>query len=284
MASGEETLESLMADLGIEPTDNPIELLRKLKEIIQCAVCLTIPSCKVFQCPNGHLTCERCSGHVTTCPTCRDPLNFHTRIRNLVVEQAIAVIRPLKPCRNTGCHVRSPMEDLEEHMKSCEYRIVPCPFQRGCIKPHMAVNEVLDHLGASRPGLMMDMYPGGRRILCDFNITQTQRKTKDFKDFRVEGYQGGEFEMVNSYVHAWVRIIGNDEKAHRFRAKITIGDDSHTTITHSGKVFPIDMGIDDILEGDDGVLVFHMDDKVGRKFLKPLDDGKMAISISHSRD
>mmetsp|Transcript_1551 Transcript_1551/g.5697 ORF Transcript_1551/g.5697 Transcript_1551/m.5697 type:complete len:501 (-) Transcript_1551:839-2341(-) len=65
---------------------------------LECVVCLEAPRGKIFQCQNGHLTCETCDadlrrpyakvGNVPPCPVCRVKLPVQP-IRNLAAENVI---------------------------------------------------------------------------------------------------------------------------------------------------------------------------------------------------
>ena len=57
---------------------------------------MSLPSCHIYQCLNGHLICKECYGNMTgrpiLCAICRDPMPS-TPIRNRVAEQVIAVTK-----------------------------------------------------------------------------------------------------------------------------------------------------------------------------------------------
>ena len=62
----------------------------KLREQLECPVCLTIPNTgPVFQCNNGHLICCHCRERLVTCPVCRVPLGYS---RNLTSEKLISIL------------------------------------------------------------------------------------------------------------------------------------------------------------------------------------------------
>ena len=167
--------------------------------------------------------------------------------------------------------VRIPKEDLPEHERKCEYRNVPCPFHKECKRPEMPLNEVLEHRGSAFYDIR-HMERGYDEIEWPLWKTTSPPTPLDITDFRVRMHQGAHFVLqftsIGSNVYAWVCIIGNAEMAGKFTAKITVGQDGPTTTSHSGKVFPVDMKIEDIREHeDDGVLSFPLD-KRGRKLLK----------------
>merc|ERR1719186_2401780 len=53
-----------------ELEDKHKHLVDKLKDKIECPVCLEVPRASpVLACPNGHLVCKKCK--TGSCPTCR---------------------------------------------------------------------------------------------------------------------------------------------------------------------------------------------------------------------
>ena len=96
---------------------------QKLEEIFQCSVCKRVTPSKILQCPNGHLTCGKCSARMTACPVCRTTLDpdMNKRIRALCAEQAIEAMNLTFECGNGDCTFSGLKKDLEEHEEICEY-------------------------------------------------------------------------------------------------------------------------------------------------------------------
>ena len=59
-----ETLESVMAELGMELPENPVEVLRQIKDIIQCVICQVSIKvrCDFTQICDGQCTRSFCLG------------------------------------------------------------------------------------------------------------------------------------------------------------------------------------------------------------------------------
>ena len=71
---------------------NPIAVQSRLKDIVECPVCLKTPryGAPIFQCRNGHLICRECYKRVeSTCPVCRVDLYSNTKIRCLSAEKIL---------------------------------------------------------------------------------------------------------------------------------------------------------------------------------------------------
>ena len=71
-------------------TENSESWKAKLREELECPVCLTTPNTgPVFQCNNGHLICCNCREKLVTCPVCRVQLGYS---RNLTSEKMISLL------------------------------------------------------------------------------------------------------------------------------------------------------------------------------------------------
>ena len=61
----------------------------KMEKNLQCAVCMSLPFCNIYQCKRGHLICMDCHSKMPkpiSCPSCRTPMPA-TPIRNRAAEQ-----------------------------------------------------------------------------------------------------------------------------------------------------------------------------------------------------
>ena len=97
----------------------------------------------------------------------------------------------------------------------------------------MPLNEVLEH----RESEFYDIrdLKSGRSSSGYDEIAWPHPNTKDF---RVRKHKGAhfvlQFSVVESQVFAWVTIIGNEEMAGKYTARITVGQDGPTSTTHTG--------------------------------------------------
>jgi hypothetical protein len=86
-----------------------------------CPVCLEIPTCKIYQCINGHPVCSLCHKKCTgKCPTCRVALG-NTNIRSLVHEGIVDL--NFKVCCR-WCNSPMPSTKLHDHERICPMSVV----------------------------------------------------------------------------------------------------------------------------------------------------------------
>ena len=97
------------------------DLVRKLRDKVECPVCFDVPrSAPVPVCPNGHVVCVKCVRDV--CPTCR------VRMEQGTSTLAVAVIENIDhSCEYEDCGVWLPHNEIAGHMASCSMRPVNCP-------------------------------------------------------------------------------------------------------------------------------------------------------------
>ena len=101
-------------------------LVDLLEERVKCLVCLEVPtSGPIYSCSNGHLVCASCyQGTNSDCSMCR------TRMFKNVSLLARTVLENIEHrCRfdTEGCQVTTPLSDVENHKKICNFRPVCCP-------------------------------------------------------------------------------------------------------------------------------------------------------------
>jgi len=132
-----EVFENVEKALKLE-IENGKNLLRKLKENIECPVCLDIPrSGPVFACPNGHFVCKKCKAG--SCATCRVEMGNGKSLL------AVTVIENIEhKCKFVECEELFPMEKLDDHEKICQHRTVKCP--NILCKVEVALSKLLEHL------------------------------------------------------------------------------------------------------------------------------------------
>jgi len=114
----------------------------KLKNCIECPVCLGVPSdAPVYCCPNGHLICKSCK--MDSCPICKEVMGPNKSLLAVTIMENID-----HECRIDGCEETISYEELGNHMRDCEHRMVRCPCA-GCGET-MPLMELMRHLHDSK--------------------------------------------------------------------------------------------------------------------------------------
>lgn len=119
--------------------DDKLEL--RLRHIMRCTVCLSLPKMTMYQCEMGHLMCVACFTNLhaeqstlrnegATCPQCRTKISQGTATRNVAVEKAIMEL----PSECQYCKKELPTKLIERHEQhECEERPITCKYLRiGC--------------------------------------------------------------------------------------------------------------------------------------------------------
>jgi len=115
------------------------DLIDKLKDKIECPVCMEIPrKGPVPVCPNGHLVCPTCKKE--SCPTCRSIMGSNKSIL------AGTIIDNIKhQCKFEDCDQTFLLPDLEKHEESCPHRSVVCPHP-SCTAMKVPLSKLKNHI------------------------------------------------------------------------------------------------------------------------------------------
>jgi len=136
--------EKLEDKIGIleEELKSEKKKIDDMKKEIECPVCLEVPrKGPIFSCPNGHLVCQKCKRE--SCPTCREVMGDN---KSLVAVKLIE--RILHDCKFVECEEEFPLNEIDEHEKSCKHRVVTCPHSRCVLK--VPLSKLLAHLESNR--------------------------------------------------------------------------------------------------------------------------------------
>jgi len=121
-----------------EEVDFSKNMLEKLKDKIECPVCLGIPRGRpVPVCPNGHVVCIECKRD--TCPTCRIAMGTNTSLLAGTVLENIE-----HKCKFEDCNENFNLEDVKKHEAVCLHRTVNCPSPKCAEKTPLS--KLFDHL------------------------------------------------------------------------------------------------------------------------------------------
>lgn len=120
---GPTRLEDMQGAISVSRQGRAIPM-EKLKEVLECPVCLKIPrKGPIYQCEGGHCVCLDCYGKLTKCPICKRP---RSGIRSLVFEQCLAMLTHDCKFIEYGCLFEGTIDLLKFHEPDCLYRLVNC--------------------------------------------------------------------------------------------------------------------------------------------------------------
>jgi len=133
--------QAVEADKEVNALKRKLKVVDKLKDNVECPVCLEIPwTGPVPVCPNGHLVCRECKR--ATCPTCRVQMGNGQSLLAVTILENID-----HKCRFNDCDDYFPMDKVEEHVKVCSHRTVTCPYAH-CKDKQVGLSKLLNHLNA----------------------------------------------------------------------------------------------------------------------------------------
>jgi hypothetical protein len=229
--------------------------LPDLEAILECIICHAVPcNGPIFQCHNGHLVCKECSektAAATSCAMCQEPLP-QKKIRCIAVEQAIEKIDFVAV---NGCDFMSVRKTLEKHEEDCESRLVPCPD--GCCPESLSLNKLLQHL---EDKAIIVIQPASEIYslfwTCSFKGMDILNLEWTVK---ICNYANTTFIMKfarnKGMFYAWLHIAAGADVAEKYQVKITIAKNK-TLLSHTGKVFTIDVKEKEVTQEDEDILSF----------------------------
>jgi E3 ubiquitin-protein ligase SIAH1 len=227
--------------MELEQKTNQLEALTsQLEERVKCPVCLDVPTTgPIYSCPNGHSICSTCyKGQNSKCPMCRTKMNKNTSLL------AVTVIENIEhACKFEGCEVRTPLAGVEEHRRSCNFKVVACPAIE--CKAKVAYNQVMDHLvntcEHSFPILDVTdeaaahmIYDNETEIICksDMNMSTFSVDGKFF--FLIQNLKDRKFKNI------YMQMLGSKEDCMKYKVNISMKDENNS-VNFGGHPYPIDM-------------------------------------------
>ena len=100
----------------------------EFRKLVECPVCLLTPrEGPVPCCPQGHLVCTPCLDKLKgegrrDCPTCRGAMGQGKSLLAFAVAEQVQ-----HECRHQGCTTMLPLDQIKEHEKGCNWRLIVCP-------------------------------------------------------------------------------------------------------------------------------------------------------------
>ncbi|TRY63883.1 hypothetical protein TCAL_08289 [Tigriopus californicus] len=207
-----------LLDSTLTPSLDP-SWLEQLKSVLQCGVCGFICTPKLYQCTNGHLTCNQCLASLNKCPMCRDTSILN---RNLTAERILMLLDPLLPCtyHPYGCGDLLCASDLAAHEALCACRPYPCP-EMSChrsdslaaIHQHFVTSHSFKHFNASASTEELGLPETDRKMTMMGTIPKMFQCYKQVFLAHTAIYKGQLTIMT--------QILGNQDLANRFDYEIT---------------------------------------------------------------
>ncbi|XP_061722188.1 E3 ubiquitin-protein ligase sina-like [Cydia pomonella] len=90
---------------------------------ISCPTCGQRYGLSIYQCSNGHGSCQDCRLAQRSCGKCLSPI---TAMRNIAMETVIADLNTT--CQNEGCTLRFKFDGMQRHLKECPFGEMDCPM------------------------------------------------------------------------------------------------------------------------------------------------------------
>jgi hypothetical protein len=231
-----------------------------LKQHLECPVCITVPrSAPVFQCNNGHIACEQCYARLIICPSCREVLPKPGR-RNLVAENVIEACNFDFPCSNvkTGCGHAAKRSSIGAHEAECPWRLVPCPdtlcqkmISLKVLQEHRADKHCVSDAAVFDDGDEQRADDEGKDDRGCERVQSVRWNWSPYLDKSSVHYVPASvkfdgnifFLMMNKkseLFHMWLAVASGEREANKYRVDLSL-DGPQTSVSHYGKVYPIDV-------------------------------------------
>ncbi|CAH0595060.1 unnamed protein product [Chrysodeixis includens] len=92
---------------------------------LDCKTCGAPYGVTIFQCGQGHSSCELCKAHGRNCGLCGMAL---TDMRNYVLEDYVSQTKGNCPHAEDGCKLVLKVSEMESHVRECPFRTHRCPL------------------------------------------------------------------------------------------------------------------------------------------------------------
>jgi hypothetical protein len=212
------------------PRELEVADARDLEDILQCPVCLSVPSSgsPIYECSNGHIICSTCIYEIPDqkCPTCRVVLS--AKRRNLIAEMIIEKFEVKLPCTNSGrgCNHREKKSRIKEHEASCASRPVQCPMASCAATVNFA--HLFDHAKQTHKSTQVDV-THENMIVQLFNLfAENLEDETTFWRYRLHTFDGHTYIPImwkeQDNFRTMLYIMAGEEVAKKQKVRIYIGD------------------------------------------------------------
>jgi len=265
LAEAESSSEEHVIKIGQPDKQEEVEAALKLvdssKKILECPVCyLTCLPPRIWQCNNGHLTCNSCHAHTRLCPLCRT--NF-TNVRPLAAERLAAQVPT--PCRNAahGCSVSLAWADRQRHEAECDLAVGHCPVL-SCSAP-VPLRGVVDHLKQvhtwSEDFIHHKLDESTNSFSSSISTANYLHTMQDQQNWwwgpQSVSYEGQLFFLLISrrveagsdrgFFNFWLWMAGSEARAGAFRYRITV-EGAGEEISYAAAPVSLEVGLDTVRE------------------------------------
>ena len=246
-----------------------LELAETARKLLECPVCYqTCRPPRIWQCTNGHLTCDMCHHRSDTCPLCRSPF---TNIRPFTAEKLARQVTVNCKNKPAGCQQFLPWQDKEDHESKCEFATGNCPIL-SCLAQFL-LKDVLEHLQLCHNLTLeysgMRIAPGGMIYRSQISTANYMHPTADNQNCwwgpQFVMYQTIPFFFVISrkvdnfdgkgQFYFWVWLGGKSVDTRRFLYTVTLEGGGGERISYTAKPESIETGVSRIREEQSCLMV-----------------------------
>ena len=245
-----------------EEISSALELASQTKKLLECPVCYQI--CRpprIWQCTNGHLTCDSCHNHTTCCPLCRSSFS---NIRPFTAEKLAKQVPT--PCKNygSGCNKTLPWREREQHEISCDFAIAHCPVLSCSVQ--VPIKETMEHMRSvhniSLDSASLKLTQGGMSFRSSISAATYLHGSSDQQNWwwgpQFVVYETIPFFFIISrrvenpdsrgHFFFWLWFGGNQAEAKRFLYTLTVEGVDGEKIAYTAKPVSLELSVNCILE------------------------------------
>ena len=195
-----------------------------IKSLFECPICFDYAVPPIYQCQNGHLVCQSCSGKITSCPTCRVSIT-EPSIRNLQLDRLANTFQ--FPCKfnSNGCRWKSYWFKKREHEENCDYISYSCPCPGSTCKWTGLLPQVMPHLTENHKSITTLNGEDIVFLATDINLkgaVDWVMIQSCFNHYFLLVLEKQESKSGQQQFFAIVQLIGSPKEAEKFRYRLEL--------------------------------------------------------------
>ena len=251
--------------LGEEKVKAALAVVEATRKVLECPVCyLTCPPPRIWQCNNGHLTCDSCHSQTRACPLCRSTFSS---VRPLAAERLAAQLPGHCKNQSQGCQVSLPWAERLQHEAACPRSLGHCPVL-SC-PSLLPLSSILTHLtsthGWSEDFIHHKLDRSSPSFSSSISTTTYLHTLQDQQNWwwgpqcisfddqlffllisRKVEHPG---ERERGYFNFWLWLAGNSSSTQSYRYTLTIKAGSNTEqISYSARPVSLEVGLESVRE------------------------------------